>query len=85
MSLMHQNKLAEKETQPVFILHGVPYYPKHLNIKGQGRHTWVGPGREHERKEYTTVQMFDMRARLTTMQLWKRSWTDEVNGWRYKI
>lgn len=82
MSLMNLNKPAETETQPVFILHNIPYYPKHLNAKGQGRHKWVGPGREHERKEYSTVELIELGARLTTMQLWKRSWTDEVKGWK---
>jgi len=78
---MNLNKPAETETQPVFRLHGIPYYPKHLNAKGQGRHKWVGPGREHERKEYTTTELTELGAELVTRQLWKRSWTDEVQGW----
>ena len=82
MSMMNLNKPAETETQPVFILRGVPYYPKHLNTKGEGRHKWVGPGRERERKEYSTAELIEVGARLTTMQLWKRSWTDEVKGWK---
>jgi hypothetical protein len=81
MSIMNLNKPAETETQPVFRLHGIPYYPKHLNAKGQGRHKWVGPGREHERKEYTTTELTELGAELVTRQLWKRSWTDEVQGW----
>ena len=82
MSLMNLNKPADTETQPIFILRGVPYYPKHLNAKGEGRHKWVGPGRERERKEYTTTELAALGARLTTMQLWKRSWTNEVKGWK---
>ena len=81
MNMMNLNKPAETETQPVFRLHGIPYYPKHLNAKGQGRHKWVGPGREHERKEYTTTELTELGAELVTRQLWKRSWTDEVQGW----
>jgi hypothetical protein len=81
MSIMDLNKPAETVAQPVFRLHGIPYYPKHLNAKGEGRHKWVGPGREHERKEYTTTELTELGAELVTRQLWKRSWTDEVQGW----
>ena len=77
MSMMNLNKPAETETQPVFILRGVPYLPHYSKS-----HKWVGPGREHERKEYTTTELAEAHARLTTMQLWKRSWTNEVKGWR---
>ena len=82
MSLMNLNKAAETETQPVFKLYNIPYYPKHLNAKGEGRHKWVGPGHWTKRVEYTTTEMVALGARLTTMQLWKRHWTDEVKGWK---
>ena len=77
MSIMNLNKPAETETQPVFILRGVPYLPHYSKS-----HKWVGPGREHERKEYTTTELAEAHARLTTRQLWKRYWTDEVKGWK---
>ena len=77
MSMMNLNKPAETETQPVFILHGVPYMPDY----GKS-HRWVGPGRDHQRKTYSTTEMVEVGARLTTMQLWKRFWTDEVKGWK---
>jgi hypothetical protein len=77
MSLMDLNKPAETVAQPVFRLHGMPYLP-HYSFK----HTWVSPGREHECKKYTTTELTELGARLKTMQLWKRYWTDEVQGWK---
>ena len=77
MSLMNLNKAADTETQPVFILRGVPYYPHYVDP-----HKWVGPGHWTKRKEYTTTELAEAHARLTTMQLWKRSWTNEVKGWK---
>lgn len=77
MSLMNLNKAAETETQPVFIWRGMPFYPHYVTP-----HKWVGAGHWKDREEYTTTQMNDMGARLTTMQLWARSWTNEVKGWK---
>jgi hypothetical protein len=77
-----KHTMAERETQPVFYLHNIPYLPSHVDAKGRGKHKWVGPGREKERKEYTTTELMEAKARLSTMQLWKRSWTHEVKGWK---
>ena len=77
MSLMNLNKAAETETQPVFIVRDMPFYPHYVTP-----HKWVGAGHWKDREEYNTTQMNDMRARLTTMQLWARSWTNEVKGWK---
>jgi len=77
MSLMNQNKPAETETQPIFILRGMTFLP-HYSFK----HTWVGPGHWTKRVEYTTTELAALGARLTTMQLWKRHWTNEVKGWK---
>lgn len=77
MNMMTLNLKAETVTQPVFIFQNVPYYPHHAD-----RHRWVGPGRMSERKAYSTSELVDANARLTTMQLWKRSWTSEVKGWK---
>ena len=77
MSVMNLNKRAETITQPAFILYGVPYLPHYAK-----KHRWVGPGREHEAKVYTTTELTEYGARLTTMDLWERSWTKEVKGWR---
>ena len=77
MSMMNLNKPAETETQPVFVLHNIPYYPHYTE-----KHIWVGPGHWTKRQEYTTTELAEAYARLTTMQLWKRSWTNEVKGWK---
>lgn len=77
MSIMNQNKRAETITQPMFILYGIPYIPHYVE-----KHRWVGPGREREATVYTTTQLIASGARLTTRQLWERSWTKEVKGWR---
>ena len=77
MSMMNLNKPAETETQPIFVLHNFPYYPHYSD-----KHKWVGPGHWTKRKEYTTTELAALGARLTTMQLWKRSWTNEVKGWK---
>jgi hypothetical protein len=77
MSAMNLNKAAETETQPVFILRGLVFYP-HYGTP----HKWVGPGHWTKREEYTTMEMAESHARLTTMQLWKRVWTNEVKGWK---
>ena len=74
---MNLNKFAETETQPVFILHGMTFLPHYSD-----KHKWVGPGHWKVRTEYTTAELAEAHARLTTMQLWKRSWTDEVKGWK---
>ena len=71
------NLPAETITQPIFILYGIPYMPSYVD-----KHRWVGPGREHEAKIYTTVELLASGARLSTMDLWERSWTKEVKGWR---
>jgi len=68
---------AELIPQPIFFLRGVPYVP-HYNKK----HNWVGPGNEQHRKIYTTTELTEVGARLKTMMLWKRSWTEEVEGWK---
>lgn len=72
-----QNEIAERMMQPVFILHGVTYYPDYTE-----RHRWVGPGRKSDRKIYTTAEMSESGARLTTEFLWPRSWTEDVKGWK---
>ena len=77
MSILNQNKLAETVTQPVFILYGIPYLPHYVD-----KHRWVGPGRKHERTEFKTADLLANGARLVTMDLWERSWTKEVKGWR---
>ena len=77
MSIMNLNKPAETETQPIFVLHNFPYYPHYKD-----RYKWVGPGHWTKREEYTTTELAEAHARLTTMQLWKRSWTNEVKGWK---
>jgi hypothetical protein len=77
MSLMNLNKAAETETQPVFKLYNIPYYPHYSS-----KHKWVGPGHWTKRVEYTTTELVALGARLTTMQLWARSWTNEVKGWK---
>ena len=77
MSIMNLNKIAETEAQPVFRLQGIPYYPHHSD-----KHRWVGPGPMALRKVYTTAELLDANAELVTRQLWKRSWTDEVQGWK---
>ena len=77
MSIMNLNKPAETETQPIFILRGVSYLPHYIKP-----HKWVGPGHWKKRVEYTTTELAALGARLTTMQLWKRSWTDELKGWK---
>lgn len=77
MSILNQNKLAETITQPVFILYGIPYMPHYVE-----KHRWVSPGREREATVYTTTELIASGARLTTRQLWERSWTKEVKGWR---
>jgi len=77
MSIMNLNKIAVTVPQPVFYLHGVPYLPHYAS-----RHLWVGPGREHEAKKYTTTELTDYGARLSTMHLWERHWTKDIKGWR---
>jgi hypothetical protein len=77
MSIMNLNKPAETETQPVFRLYGMPYLP-HYSFK----HKWVGPGHWTKRAEYTTTELTELGAELVTRQLWKRFWTDEVQGWK---
>jgi hypothetical protein len=77
MSIMNQNKLAETITQPVFVLYGIPYLPSYAD-----KHRWIGPGRPRDRTEFTTTQLIASGARLTTANLWERSWTKEVKGWR---
>lgn len=75
----------EKETivpQPVFYLRGVPYLPMHRGDVGGGVHRWVSPGNEFTRKIYSTTEMYEFGAKLDTMMLWKRSWTEEVKGWK---
>ena len=77
MSMMNLNKPAETETQPIFVLHNIPLYPHYSD-----KHKWVGPGHWTKRKEYSTTELTEAHARLTTRQLWKRSWTNEVKGWK---
>lgn len=77
MSLMNLNKAAETETQPIFILRGMTFLPHYSD-----KHKWVGPGHWTKRVEYTTTELAALGARLTTMQLWKRHWTNEVKGWK---
>ena len=77
MSALNQNELAETVIQPAFILYGVPYVPHYVE-----KHRWVGPGGKYEAKTYTTTELIESGARLTTMNLWERSWTKEVKGWR---
>jgi len=68
---------AERIQQPVFFLRGVPYLPNYGK-----KHIWVGPGNEQNRKTYTTTELIEVGARLETMMLWKRSWTEEVKEWK---
>lgn len=68
--------------QPIFYLRGVPYLPMHLGEKEGGKHRWVGPGNKQNRKVYTTTQLTEAGAKLEVTMLWKRSWTDEVQGWK---
>ena len=77
MSMMNQNKIAETIAQPVFYLRGVPYLPDYGD-----KHRWVGPGTKHTRTVYKTMELVDAGARLSVMQLWTRSWTEEVKGWK---
>ena len=77
MSMMKLNEISDTETQPVFYLHGVPYLPDYSE-----KHRWVGPGTKHTRTVYKTIELVDAGARLSVMQLWKRSWTEEVKGWK---
>jgi hypothetical protein len=77
MSILKMNLPAETITQPIFILYGIPYMPSYVD-----KHRWIGPGREREAKVYTTVELLASGARLSTMDLWERSWTKEVKGWR---
>ena len=77
MSIMKLNEISDIETQPVFYLHGVPYLPDYSE-----KHRWVGPGTKHTRTVYKTIELVDAGARLSVMQLWKRSWTEEVKGWK---
>ena len=75
----------ERETtipQPVFYLRGIPYLPMHMGDASGGVHRWVSPGNETTRKIYSTTEMYEFGAKLETMMLWKRSWTEEVKGWK---
>ena len=77
MSMMKLNEPAETFAQPVFKVQGIPYYPHHSD-----KHRWVGPGPIALRKVYTTAELAESNAELVTRQLWKRSWTDDVQGWK---
>lgn len=79
MKLMDLNKKAETVPQPIFYVHGIPYLPHYSS-----RHLWVGPGPLDKRKEYTTTELLEKGspARLSVMMLWKRSWTDDIKGWK---
>ena len=77
MSIMKLNEPAETETQPVFYLHGISYLPDYSE-----KHRWVSPGNKNTRTVCKTVELIDAGARLSVMQLWKRSWTEEVKGWK---
>ena len=68
--------------QPIFYLKGVPYVPMHLGEKGGGKHFWVGPGTMQTRKIYSTTELTEFGAKLEVTMLWKRSWTEEVKGWK---
>lgn len=77
MSMMKLNETSDTETQPVFYLRGVPHLPDYSE-----KHRWVSPGNKNTRTVYKTVELIDAGARLSVMQLWKRSWTEEVKGWK---
>jgi hypothetical protein len=70
---------AEVVPQPIFYLKGVPYLPSY-----DKKHYWVGPGREHERKTYTTTELLEASAKIDIKPLWVRyaNWTEEVKGWK---
>lgn len=76
MKLMDLNKKAEKVKQPVFYLDGIAYLPHYSQ-----RHLWVGPGTEETRLTYSTTEMNE-KGRMGSMFLWKRSWTEDIWGWR---
>jgi hypothetical protein len=76
MSIMKLNTTADTERQPVFYLDDVLLLPHYSE-----KHRWVGPGYPKTRLEYTTAQLAELQARLSTKNLWKRYWTDEVKGW----
>jgi len=42
---------------------------------------WVGPGSENKRLTYSTAELIE-KGKLGAMFLWKRSWTEDVQGWR---
>ena len=65
--------------QPMFYLHGIPYLPSYND-----KHKWVGPGTPDTRLEYTTTELLEPGsvARLSVKMLWRRSWTEEINGWK---
>jgi hypothetical protein len=75
--MMKLNETSSTETQPVFYLRGVPHLPDYSE-----KHRWVSPGNKNTRTVYKTVELIDAGARLSVMQLWKRSWTEEVKGWK---
>jgi len=79
MKLMDLNKKAETVPQPIFYVDGIPYLPSYSS-----RHLWIGPGAPNKRKEYTTAELVapGSIARLSVMMLWKRSWTDDIRGWK---
>ena len=76
MKLMDLNKKAETVLQPIFYLDGIPYLPHYT----QG-HLWVGPGGEDNRSTYSTTEISE-KGRLSVKELWKRSWTEDIKGWR---
>ncbi len=71
------NEPAITERQPVYVLHGISYSPHYTE-----KHRWVGPGLITHRKVYTTAELNDAGAQLAIDMLWRRSWTEDVTGWK---
>lgn len=77
MSIMDLNKIAETVTQPVFRLDEALFLPHYRDA-----HMWVGPGNNLDKHVLHTDELVRLGARLSVMSLWRRSWTDMVQGWR---
>ena len=76
MKLMDLNEKAVRVKQPVFYLGGITYLPHYTQ-----RHLWVGPGSENKRLTYSTAELTE-KGNLGAMFLWKRSWTEDIQGWK---
>ena len=73
---MELNAKAVTVPQPVFYLNNIIFLPHYYDP-----HMWVGPGDNDHKQVFHTEDLAKLNARLSVAMLWRRWWTDEIQGW----